>query len=115
MQLEIVRPTQEEGDICIVDFFFDEPDGGVKQTAQVGCADDRLVEARCKTDGVELFDEVPLCGNKVIAEYVYLFRLLSAISIQSLGKQAQSSMSLLVVGHRLHFLREGALNFAALP
>ncbi|GAI54550.1 unnamed protein product, partial [marine sediment metagenome] len=44
--------TQEEGDVRIGDFIFDEFAGGKDKAAQVGCPDDCLIEICCETDGI---------------------------------------------------------------
>ena len=52
MQFEGPCLAQEEGDICIGGFVFDEFAGDNNQAAQVGCPDNCLVEIRCKADGI---------------------------------------------------------------
>jgi hypothetical protein len=88
----------------VVVFGLDDSGGRVKEVVQVGCSDDRLAKVRDETDGIQSLDEVPLCSNEVVAEYVDFLRLFFALFVELLCQQAQSSMSLFIVHDYSSFL-----------
>ena len=100
MKFEVFLAAQEECDICSWDFGFDEFTGEIEEAVKVVSCDNGLIEVCREIYCFEFFNKFPLCGNEVIAEYIYFSALLFACSVYLLYKQSQFfiSFSVLHVG-----------------
>jgi len=96
VHLEALCLAQKEGNLGVVNLPSHLFDGGVQKVVQIDHPDDRLVETRRETDGLELLDKAPLGCDQVIAKYIYLLCLPLAVFVKLSGQKTQSSMSLFI-------------------